>query len=85
MRSCTVQHLVEGLAIIVAIMVIVVVAMGFLHFLVALLALAHRGALSVLTVETLEGTHLAVVGGATVEVDEPRELYVYLVGALTLS
>ncbi len=43
-------------------MVIVVVAMDFLHFLVALLALANGGAFSVLTVETLISTHLAVVG-----------------------
>ncbi len=51
------------------VIVVLVVSMAFLHFLVALLSLAYGGALSILTVETLVGTHLAVVGGATVEVD----------------
>ncbi len=35
-------------------------------------------------VEALVGTHLAVVGGATMEVDATRELDVSLVGALSL-
>ncbi len=43
-------------------MVVDVEAMDFLHFLEALLALAHGGALSVLTVETLISTHHPVVG-----------------------
>ncbi len=55
-------------------MMVIVVAMDFLHFLIALLSLAYGGAFSVFTVEALVGAHLAVVGGATVEVDATENL-----------
>ncbi len=73
------------LLLIAMLIMLVGTVVGDLGLLDTLVSLTHDGALSVLAVEALVGTHLAVVGGATVEVDATRELDVSLVGTLGLG